>query len=101
MPRHIYIQWGSRGSVNNQSSLAPGALNRPEEIGNIHVIFQTSDAFRFYKTHYNDQFLSIDLLILPHYTLFFGEEPQIPPNAQKVDTLVRSQVTAEAAWSLS
>ena len=30
----------------------------------------------------------VDLLILSQYTLFFVEEPQIPKNVQKVDTLL-------------
>ena len=38
--------------------------------------------------HSNGEIFYIDQLILSPYTLFLVEEPQIPKNVQKVDTLV-------------
>ena len=38
--------------------------------------------------HSNGEIFYIDQLILSKYTLFLVEEPQIPKNVQKVDTLV-------------
>ena len=46
--------------------------------------------------HSNGEIFYIDQLILSPYTLFLVEEPQIPKNVQKVDTLL---TTDQSQWS--
>ena len=88
VPIIIYVPWAISGCIDILSSSSPSVPTSLGKMGQFQLFSETSTSVRLQKTDSNGEIFYIDLLILCQYTLFFGEEPQIPKNVQKVDTLV-------------